>query len=499
MSDLEIYNHDQAYVKVISDDLGKLLELSEAFAFYVPNHRFHPKVRARVWDGKIRLYSTHTKQIYKGLIPHIVEFATSRGYTVGIDPTIVKSTPKFIHTIKEIEEYFKQLQPAYKGKLLTAMEHQVNGVQYILEHARGLLLSPTGSGKSLIIYALIRYYLENLEGKVLLIVPTVSLVTQMYNDFIEYSSMNKWDVEANCHCIYSGKEKHSKKQVIITTWQSAINQDPEYFEQFSTVIVDEAHQAKSKSISTILERCKSTPVRVGLTGTLDGMHTNRLVIEGLTGPVHKVITTKELMDLDLLAKLKIDCITLKHPEEECKLLKGCKYQEEIEYLVNHVKRNEFITDLTVRLKGNTLVLFQYVEKHGEVLHEILKSKIDPNRKLFFIHGKTDVELREAARSITENEENAIIVASVGVFSVGVNIKKLHNIVFASPSKSRIRVLQGIGRQLRKSENKELAKLYDISDDLHHKNHVNYTFKHFIERLKIYNEEHFDFDLHQIKI
>ena len=239
MSDIEIHNHDQTYVKVISDDLGKLFELSEAFAFYVPNHRFHPKVRARVWDGKIRLYSVHTKQIYKGLIPHIVEFATSRGYTVGIDPTIVKSTPKFIHSTKEVEEYFKKLQPAYKGKLLTAMEHQVNGVQHILEHARGLLLSPTGSGKSLIIYALIRYYLENLEGKVLLIVPTVSLVTQMYKDFIEYSSMNKWDAEANCHCIYSGKEKTSKKQVIITTWQSAINQDPEYFEQFSTVMCDE--------------------------------------------------------------------------------------------------------------------------------------------------------------------------------------------------------------------------------------------------------------------
>ena len=283
-----------------------------------------------------------------------------------------------------------------------------------------------------------------------------------------------------------------------TTYNLHVKNDHNYIIKGGAV-VENCHMAKSKSITAIFEACAKAPIRVGLTGTLDGMHTNKLVIEGLTGLTHKVITTKELMDLDLLSKLKIDCITIKHPESECKLLKGCKYQEEIEYLVNHDKRNHFITDLAVRLKGNTLVLFQYVEKHGEVLHEILKTKVDPKRKIFFIHGKTDVELREAARTITENEEDAIIVASTGVFSVGINIKKLHNIVFASPSKSRIRVLQSIGRQLRKSENKELAKLYDISDDLHHKNHVNYTFKHFIERLKIYNEEHFDFELHQIKL
>ena len=499
MSDIEIHNHDNTYVKVVSQDFGKLTEVSEAFTFYVPNHRFHPKVRARLWDGKIRLYSLHTKLIYKGLIPHLVEFASSRGYTVGIDPEIVKKTPKFIHTEEEVQSYFEQLQPAYKGQILTAMDHQVDGVRHILEHARGLLLSPTGSGKSLIIYALIRYYLDNLEGKVLLVVPTVSLVTQMINDFKEYSTVNQWSVDDNCHGVYSGQEKTSKKSVIITTWQSAINQDKEYFEQFSCVFIDEAHQAKSKSITKILESCTRTPVRVGLTGTLDGMQTNKLVIEGLTGKVHKVITTRELMDKDLLSKLHINCITLKHPEQDAKDLKGSTYQEEIEYLINHTARNDFITQLTTKLKGNTLVLFQYVEKHGEVLYELIKNNVDKDRKVFFIHGKTEVEIRESARTITENEENAIIVASVGVFSIGVNIRRLHNIVFASPSKSRIRVLQSIGRQLRKSEYKNLATLYDISDDLHHKNHLNYTLKHFIDRLKIYNDEQFDFELHNVKI
>jgi len=499
MNDLEVHNHDHVYVKISSQDFGKLVELSEAFTFYVPNHRFHPKVKAKIWDGKIRLFSLGTKLIYKGLLSHILEFAKSRNYTVGLDPELFKKTPRFVFTTEQIQAFFKELQPAYKGSLLTAMDHQVEGVKYILENARGLLLSPTGSGKSLIIYGLIRFYLDNLEGKVLLIVPTVSLVTQMFNDFKEYSALNKWSTDNNCHCIYSGQEKTTNKSVVITTWQSAINQPKEYFDQFSVVICDEVHSAKSKSITSIFESCTRSPIKVGLTGTLDGMLTNKLVIEGLTGKVQKVISTKELMDKDLLSALKINCITLKHKEEDCLNMKGKSYQEELEYLVFHDKRNSFISDLATTIKGNTLVLFQFVEKHGEVLYELIKSKVPEDRKVFFVHGKTEAEVRESVRTLTELEDNAIIVASVGVFSIGINIKKLHNIIFASPSKSRIRVLQSIGRQLRKADDKKIATLYDISDDLHHKSHVNYTLKHFMDRLKIYNEEQFDFDMFTIRI
>jgi superfamily II DNA or RNA helicase len=166
------------------------------------------------------------------------------------------------------------------------------------------------------------------------------------------------------------------------------------------------------------------------------------------------------------------------------------YQEEIDWIVTNDLRNKFICDLANSLKGNSLILFQFVDKHGKKLKEILDN-MNTGRKIFFIHGGTDVEDREEVRKIAETEENAIIIASYGTFSTGVSINRLHNIIFSSPSKSRIRVLQSIGRQLRKSEFKEKAKLYDLADDLCWKSYKNHTFKHHEERLKIYESENFE--------
>lgn len=355
------------------------------------------------------------------------------------------------------------------------------------------------SGKSHIIYSIVRFYLENIERKILIIVPSLSLITQMNSDFTEYSSRNKWDVESNVHLIYSGQEKQTKKRVIISTWQSIYTQPKEYFEQFECIICDEAHFIKNEGIKAIYESAIDCPYRIGLTGTLDGMKTNKLVIEGLTGKVYNVISTKELMEKDLVSQLQINCILLKHDEDICKAAKDLKYHEELEYLILNNKRNEFVRDLALTLKGNTLILFQFVEKHGEVLYNFIKSKVDEKRKVFYIHGKTEMEIREQSRILTELESDAIIVASIPVYSTGISIRNLHNIILASPTKSRIRLLQSIGRQLRKSKNKNIAKLYDIADDLHWKTHENYTLKHFLERIKIYNTEKFDYNITNIKI
>ena len=139
-----------------------------------------------------------------------------------------------------------------------------------------------------------------------------------------------------------------------------------------------------------------------------------------------------------------------------------------------------------------------VEKHGEILYNMIKdTKQLGNRKVFFVHGGVDADEREEIRKIMEVENDAIVVASYGTFSTGINIRNLHNIIFASPSKSRIRNLQSIGRGLRKSESKDKASLYDIADDLRHKKHMNYTLKHFVERTKIYNEEQFPFKIYKI--
>ena len=351
------------------------------------------------------------------------------------------------------------------------------------------------------IYLATRYHLQHSLNKVLIIVPTTSLVEQMYSDFADYSATDTtFSAEEECHKIYSGREKFGvEKRVIITTWQSIFKLPGDWFLDYGMVIGDEAHTFKAKSLTSILEKCTEANYRIGTTGTLDGTQTHQLVLEGLFGPVHKVITTKQLMDQNDLSQLDIDVLILKYKDEICKEVIKKKYQEEIDFIVRYEPRNKFISKLALDQKGNTLVLFQFVEKHGKPLHDLLKTKVTEDRKLFYVSGETDVDTREEIRSITERESNAIIVASIGTFSTGINIKRLHNIIFASPSKSQIRVLQSIGRGLRKSGDGIDTKVYDIVDDLHWKSQKNYTLNHAAERIKIYSRERFNYKLWDINI
>jgi superfamily II DNA or RNA helicase len=195
-----------------------------------------------------------------------------------------------------------------------------------------------------------------------------------------------------------------------------------------------------------------------------------------------------------LSQLDIQCIVLKHPPQKFDV-----YEDEIQYLISHEQRNRFITNLTLDLKGNTLVLYSRVETHGAILYENINKNKQSDRKVFFIHGGVNAEERELVREITEKEKNAIIVASYGTFSTGINIKNLHNVIFASPSKSRIRNLQSIGRVLRKGKDKVKATLYDIADDCTYNSKKNYTLNHLIERIKIYNEENFNYEIVTIQL
>jgi superfamily II DNA or RNA helicase len=364
-----------------------------------------------------------------------------------------------------------------------------------MQKRRSLLLSPTASGKSLIIYLIFQqlYKYQNLKG--LVIVPTTSLVEQLYSDFADYNNEN---MEPYLHRIYQGKEKDTDKPLTISTWQSLYKLPKEYFEQFDYIIGDEAHLFKAQSLTTILTSCVNAKYRIGLTGTLDGTKTHKLVLEGLFGPVKKVITTRELIDKQQVSDFEIKCLILKHDDDVCLRMKDSTYQEEIQYLISNENRNKFIKNLAVSLGNNTLILYQMVDKHGQILYDMIKdTKNIGDRKVFFIHGGTDVADREEVRRIMEIENDAIVVASFGTFSTGINIRNLHNIIFASPSKSRVRNLQSIGRGLRQSEGKEKAILYDIADDLRYKKHMNFTLRHFIERVKIYNEEQFVYKTYKI--
>ena len=479
--DVVIHYMDNTNARV-ECDASIAQELSDFFTFDVPGAQFSPQYRNRYWDGKIRLFNNKNLTIYAGLVQHVVEFCKLNDYTY-------KNETDYIGREVVKHEFVSTL-----GLPLEPRDYQLTAFSYAATKKRTVVISPTASGKSLIIYMLTRYMQSIGKKQGLLIVPTVSLVEQMYGDFKSYG----WDVEKNCQKIYQGQEKAPTAPLVISTWQSIYDMPKKYFSQFDYVIGDEAHTFKAKSLTAIMSKLVNCDYRIGTTGTLDGTKVNKLVLEGLFGPSKKIVSTKELIDQKHLADFKIECLVLNYPEEVCKKIKGSTYPDEINFIIGNESRNIFIRNLAASLKGNTLILYTYVDKHGKVLFEMFKEK-QYNRKMFFVCGETDVMDREQVRHITEKESDAIIVASYGTFSTGINIRNLHNIIFASPTKSRIRSLQSIGRALRLGDNKEEAVLYDIADDLRYKTYTNFTLKHYEERVKMYSEERFPFKTHNVGI
>jgi superfamily II DNA or RNA helicase len=485
MSHLIISKKNEVYLQVEAEP-HVYFELRDAFQFEVPNAKFSPSYKNKWWDGKIYMFNVNTREIYVGLLDKLIQFCKDHSYTYEFRDNKFYGLPFEINdsiSLEGVKDYVSSISK-YEPR-----DYQVQGIYQALHFNRKVIVSPTASGKSLMIYSLVRYYASK-ENNILIIVPTTSLVSQLYKDFIDYG----WDAENHCHMIYSGKEKDSEKEVYISTWQSLYKMPKKYFERFNVVICDECHSAKAKSLVSIISKMCDAKYRFGFTGTLDGIEVNKLVLEGLFGPSYKIIRTDELMQKGHVAKLDINILLLKHSPTQFET-----FEDEVQYIINHQKRNKFIKNLALDLKGNTLILYSRVETHGQPLYDLINNDVADDRKVFFIHGGVDTEERELVREITERENNAIIVASYGVFSTGINIKNLKNLIFASPSKSRIRNLQSIGRILRKSANKNTAKLYDIADDCTYKSQKNYTLNHLIERIKIYNQENFNYNIININL
>jgi superfamily II DNA or RNA helicase len=484
MSDVTIYKKNEVYIKLECEP-HILYELSPYFTFSVESAKFMPQYRGRGWNGEIRLLSTATGEIYAGLLDKVIAKIKNHGYTYEFKDNKYYDLPFEVNeeiTEEGVKGYMKHICT------LNPYDYQINAVYECLRYNRKTIVSATSSGKSYMIYALVRYYVTK-KKRVLVVFPTTSLIQQMYKDWIDYG----WDAEKYCHMIYSGQEKNTELEVTLSTWQGIHKLDKSFFEDYDCVIVDECHGCKSKSLIDIMKKSHNAKYRFGFTGTLSNgskdSQTHEWVISGLFGPSYKAVGTKELIDKGRASKLDIKCLVLKHNPQ-----KFNTYEDEIQFIINNEQRNNFIKKLALDLKGNTLVLFARVETHGLPLYESINSGSDSNRKIFFVHGGVDVQEREQVREITERENNAIIVASYGVFSTGISIKNLHNVIFASPSKSRIRNLQSIGRVLRKGNNKDKATLYDIADDASYNSRKNYTLNHFIERIKIYNEEEFNYDI-----
>jgi superfamily II DNA or RNA helicase len=488
MSDVIIEKKNEVYNRLICEP-HVLYELAPYFTFEVPGAKFSPAYKRGGWNGQISLLSKSNGEIYCGLLDRVIAKINSYGYSYEFKNSKFYGCPFEVNEKITKEGVSGFVNALGKKASIEPYEYQIDTIYECLRYNRKTVVSATSSGKSFMIYCISKYYLMN-DLRILCVFPTTSLIHQMAGDWNEYG----FDVQSNVHKIYSGQEKNTDKLVTFSTWQSIYEKPKSFYDNYDVIIVDECHGVKSKSLINIMKNCHEIKYRFGFTGTLsnndDGKACNELTITGLFGPSYKAVNTKELMEKGRAAKLDIKCLVLKHPKQKFET-----YEDEVQYLITNEKRNNYLKKLALSRKGNTLLIFTRVETHGEILYNLIKDGANKGRKIFFVHGKVDSLERDEVRSIVEKENDAIIVASYGVFSTGISIKNLNNIIFGFSSKSKIRVLQTIGRGLRKSKIKNKAVIYDIADDCGE----NYTLNHFIERVNLYNEEEFEYDIYNIDL
>ena len=504
---LTVRKVNEVWLKISCSDSVKR-ELWEHFSYFAPSYKWNKKFKLKLWDGKIHMFDLRSSTIYVGLMRNIAIFCRDRNYKIDCDFSPTENSLSEV----EFDEFLKEINVTMPPR-----DYQRKTVIKSIRRKRATFLSPTASGKSYIIYLILRY----LNVKSLLIVPTTNLVMQMRNDFKEYAENDDWDIEDETSIIMSGYSKSNLNQIVISTWQSLQDMPSEWFHdnEFDCIILDEAHGGKAVSIKSIMEKNLSAEYRFGFTGTLDDVQINELLISGLFGPVHQVVETKELIDNKTLSDLEIKCITFHYSKEtkkkyftDLKLALEEKkeksprqnsaafvYNHEVEFLLSQEKRNKFVGNLALSLKGNSLILFNRVEAHGKVLYDMLKDN-DKGKKVFFIAGEVNAKIREEIRkTVDENKKDCIIIGSQGTVSTGVNIVNLHNIILAASTKSKIKVLQTIGRGLRRGSEKENCTFYDLSDDLSSKTKNNYTYQHAMERMKLYIKSGFKYKNYDVEL
>lgn len=502
MSDIRIVAIDTVYIGIDAEP-AILYELAAYFSFYVKGYEFSPAYKNKQWDGKIRLFQKGTQKIYAGLLFEVLKYAQREGYSVSIDEDVQK--PQEEPSKESIDHFFHDhLNIHAHGKKIQIRPAQEQAFTMACASERCTLEAATSSGKSLTIYGLCRYYSDLVleeDEKILIIVPTTGLVDQMYSDFEDYASQNEWNVQENCHKIYSGQEKKVNKKIFISTYHSIADLPKKYFEQFKMVIGDEAHIFKAKTLKKLMQKLTDCPYRFAFTGTLQEAECHRWVIEGLFGTAYEIVNAQEMIARGEAPPLEIKVILMKHPEDVCKSLyndkskpenQKRKYHVEYEYIIDSQIRNDFVVSFADSLKGNTLVLVERPKTHGiKILEELQKVRKD----VYFVYGDVETGTREEIRKIVETKDNAVIIASYGVFSTGVSIRNLHNLVFASsPGKEKQRVVQSIGRILRQHESKTTVSLYDLVDDFSYKDNSCYMIDQFMERINIYINEGHDYTI-----
>lgn len=491
----------------------------------VDNFFFKKRHKLGVWDGTIDHFKNGI--IRYGLWKEIYKCCKEHGYKFDVDKS---QFPFDLNVTKEsvanfCKEYYNEyrVEPNEKNPegIFTPYDHQIDAVFNMLKYKFGLIEVATAGGKSLIFATFMFYILKNINpnAKFLLVVPQMSLVTQFYDDIVDYNlgynKEQKNPFVLNVEEVFSDKPRKVrdgiKPNVYIGTYQSLINYPTEFFSQFDVVVTDESHTAKSKSLDTILSKTFGhAKYRLGLSGTYPGdQSAEYLTIQSLMGPKLMTVKARELMDKGIVSEVKINVMILDHDEHDFaetvysikKRGDGQKaYQLEKEFVQKSLRRKLFFKKLVDRFNNNSLILFHNIE-YGTMLYEYLRDNVI-DKHIYYVDGGTDKEKREKIKKImeiTNDGKPKILVASFGTFSTGINIKAIMNIVFADSFKSDKIIRQSIGRGLRLHKDKNKLVVFDITDKLH-KSYKNILYNQYLSRKeKIYDKQGFPVNEHKIKL
>ena len=393
-ADIVIAPYNQAYCYVWCPESIER-ELSDEFSFAVPGAQYMKKFR-RGWNGHIRLYNRTTKLIYAGLAQKIMTWAKKRGYSV--ENRLPASTSGW--TALQTEALINAHPVPFDVR-----SYQKDAITHALHQQRCVILSPTASGKSLVLYYMVRARMSH--GPVLLVVPNISLVTQMLEDWRGYG----WNtVEDSVHIIMGGRPKDTEKPVVISTWQSIFKQPEKWFSRYQTIFGDEAHLFKAESLRDIMGKLPDCAVRIGVTGTLDDAKSNKLMVEGAFGPAHRVAKTADLQKIGHLTPIKIQGHVLEYSDYERWFVREHKrnYRDEVDYFIQHSGRMDWLVNFVGQLPGNVLVLFTFVEKHGKPLFEKMKAHVQGTRPVYYVSGGVSAESRERVRNLLEQPEHILL-------------------------------------------------------------------------------------------
>ena len=473
---IEFDYHKQSQKLIIKGDKSVIDIVREHFSVNNDGARFVPGRRKFFLQRKYAITGAGKAEL--GLFTEINDFIFHK---FGITPTISQELEKILGYNNEYSLFLDFVH--------TLRDYQVESLDRALKAGKGTFVLGTGAGKTLLTAALAENYFrifnKSTTFKCLIIVPDLGLVTQTYNEFLDVGvtcSVSKWtgsnelDLTSNIIICNAG---------ILQSKFSSI----EALKYVDVLIVDEAHKVKHENkIGKIITEIR-THRKFGVTGTMPESKFDIWSIIGKLGPVLYVKPSHELRQEKFLTDVTVNILELDYGKDTPPRSSN-RYRTEIEFLLRHEKRNNIIKKLAGNLPNNTLILVNYIE-HGEILYDILSSTL--SKKVYFIRGSVEVEDREKIKGIIESSDDVVCVAISAIFSTGVNIKNLHNIIFASGGKSFIRTVQSIGRGLRLHTSKSKLNIIDIADILP------YSESHGLKRREIYNKEKIEFKSTIIKL